>query len=206
MVPKRVPINHPLGLIWHPLEGAGRYLLSTNLSTSHHRHHICTKIGCLPRCGMVRTQRPVEALQIFTASELRDMNLQGEPERISMLWTRCSHCNNNKTTTAFTGCWKSEWVANHFWLVVSTHLKNISPNGSFPQIGMKIKNIWNHHLHNEYLVAFILDKPTGWNCRPVNLTQWCVRVSCRVAIFRFKSAARKVYPQELKDAVTYKPG
>ncbi len=31
-------------------------------------------------------------------------------------------------------------------LVVSTHLKNISQNGNLPQIGMKIKNIWNHHL------------------------------------------------------------
>ena len=29
--------------------------------------------------------------------------------------------------------------------MVSTHLKNISQIGSFPQIGMKIKNIWNHH-------------------------------------------------------------
>ena len=27
------------------------------------------------------------------------------------------------------------------WLVVSAHLKNISQIGSFPQIGMKIKNI-----------------------------------------------------------------
>ena len=30
--------------------------------------------------------------------------------------------------------------------MVSTHLKNISQNGSFPQIGVKIKNVWNHHL------------------------------------------------------------
>jgi len=30
--------------------------------------------------------------------------------------------------------------------VVSTHLKNISQIGSFPQVGMKINNIWNHHL------------------------------------------------------------
>ncbi len=29
--------------------------------------------------------------------------------------------------------------------MVSTHLKNISQIGSFPQIGTKIKNIWNHH-------------------------------------------------------------
>ncbi len=30
--------------------------------------------------------------------------------------------------------------------MVSTHLKNISQNGNLPQIGLKIKNIWNHHL------------------------------------------------------------
>ena len=29
--------------------------------------------------------------------------------------------------------------------MVSTHLKNISQNGNLPQIGVKIKNIWNHH-------------------------------------------------------------
>ena len=28
-----------------------------------------------------------------------------------------------------------------FWLVVSTHLKNISQNGNLPQVGAKIKNI-----------------------------------------------------------------
>ena len=30
--------------------------------------------------------------------------------------------------------------------MVSTHLKNISQIGSFPQIGMKIKNVSTHHL------------------------------------------------------------
>ena len=30
------------------------------------------------------------------------------------------------------------------WLVVSTPLKIFSQIGSFPQVGMKIKNIWNH--------------------------------------------------------------
>ena len=37
-------------------------------------------------------------------------------------------------------------VTNLCWLVVSTHLKNISQIGNLPQIGMKIKNVWNHHL------------------------------------------------------------
>ena len=31
-------------------------------------------------------------------------------------------------------------------LVVSAHLKNISQIGSFPQVGVNIKDIWNHHL------------------------------------------------------------
>ena len=30
------------------------------------------------------------------------------------------------------------------WLVVSSQLKNISKNGNLPQVGMKIKNVWNH--------------------------------------------------------------
>ena len=34
----------------------------------------------------------------------------------------------------------------YFQLVVSTPLKNISQIGNLPQIGMKMKNIWNHHL------------------------------------------------------------
>ena len=37
-------------------------------------------------------------------------------------------------------------LGNYYWLVVSTCLKHIGQLGSFPQIGMNIKNIWNHHL------------------------------------------------------------
>ena len=43
------------------------------------------------------------------------------------------------------------WTLHEFqkscinWLVVSTPLKNISQIGNLPQIGVKIKNIWNHH-------------------------------------------------------------
>ena len=33
------------------------------------------------------------------------------------------------------------WEGILIWLVVSTHLKNISQIGSFPQIGVKIKNL-----------------------------------------------------------------
>ena len=46
-------------------------------------------------------------------------------------------------------------VQSNFWAVnpllrssswwFPTHLKNISQNGNLPQIGMSIKNIWNHH-------------------------------------------------------------
>ena len=33
-----------------------------------------------------------------------------------------------------------------WWFQVSTHLNIISQIGSFPQVGMEIKNFWNHHL------------------------------------------------------------
>ena len=45
--------------------------------------------------------------------------------------------------------------------MVSTQLKNISQTGSFPQIGMKIKNIWKHHPVKHYsiwcLIPFFSD-------------------------------------------------
>ena len=40
--------------------------------------------------------------------------------------------------------------------MVSTHLKNISQIGSFPQVGLKIKHVWNHHLDNgDFLLAIV---------------------------------------------------
>ena len=33
-----------------------------------------------------------------------------------------------------------------YYVVVSTHLKNISPIGSFSQVGVNMKNIEHHHL------------------------------------------------------------
>ena len=42
------------------------------------------------------------------------------------------------------------------WLVVSTPLKNMSQIGSFFQVGVKIKNIWNHHLENHVVKVCFL--------------------------------------------------
>ena len=54
----------------------------------------------------------------------------------------------------FIAQWNIHYIINHshchwmglVYVVVSTHLKNISQFGSFPPpIGMNIKNVWNHH-------------------------------------------------------------
>ena len=49
-----------------------------------------------------------------------------------------------------TRCWKCksniQYPRDIIWLVVSTHLTSISQTGNLPQIGVKIKHIWNHHL------------------------------------------------------------
>ena len=42
--------------------------------------------------------------------------------------------------------WLSRLVLITIWLVVSTHLNNISQIGNLPQVGVKITNIWNQHL------------------------------------------------------------
>ena len=44
--------------------------------------------------------------------------------------------------------------STHIWLVVSTPLKNITQIGSFFQVGVNKKNIWNHQLDIIYPLLF----------------------------------------------------
>ena len=155
MVPKRVPINHPLGLIWHPLnlEGVGRYLLSTTTC-----QHLIIARAEVRHGAYTTASRGTPDLHCFRAEG-------HEPSRWARKddWmpTRCSHCNNTKRQqqSAGPGNLNGSQIISGWWLQPTW--KILVQIGSFPQIGMKIKNIWNHHLHNEYLFAFILDKPTG---------------------------------------------
>ena len=64
------------------------------------------------------------------------------------LWNSTENWHDNRKTTS--------------WLVVSTHLKNISQIGNLPQIGVKIKNIWNHHL-DKPLKMYLLFKKKGFS-------------------------------------------
>ena len=48
-----------------------------------------------------------------------------------------------KTFTPTHGSTNSSEITT--WLVVSTPLKNIRQIGNLPQIGVNIKNLWNHH-------------------------------------------------------------
>ena len=41
--------------------------------------------------------------------------------------------------------WHPFWTIFSSWWVVSTRLKNVGQIGSSPQVGVKIKNVWNHH-------------------------------------------------------------
>ena len=58
-----------------------------------------------------------------------------------VIWNQKFGRNRSSTLPPFPGS-----TRDPFWLVVSTHLKNISQNGNLPQLRVKIKNIWNHHL------------------------------------------------------------
>ena len=45
--------------------------------------------------------------------------------------------------------------------MVSTHLKNISKNENLPQIGVKINNIWNHHLDLHIHIHWVWPRPSN---------------------------------------------
>ena len=68
----------------------------------------------------------------------------GKPLR----WVIIFNLNHGSCLEGLKSSWNF-WTKNKtdlFWLVVSTHLKNISQNGNLPQIEVKVKNVWNHHL------------------------------------------------------------
>ena len=68
---------------------------------------------------------------------------------ISPSWSRSFSCGSDphEFLDGFLGFrLEGAFAIQLIWLVVSTHLKNISQIGNHPQVGVKIKNIWNHHL------------------------------------------------------------
>ena len=71
------------------------------------------------------------------------------------------HCS----TSNFQGQVKSAQLP---WLVVSTHLKNISQNGNLPQVGVKIKNIWNQHLVPPRIPVPVSHWPTASQWSPLH--------------------------------------
>ncbi len=79
----------------------------------------------------------------------------------------CEHEKNHPSHTGHTRIW-SGWTRMKpklNWLVVSTPLKNTSQNRNLPQIGVKIKHLWNHHLVKKTLRSHpkdgIVDEGTG---------------------------------------------
>ena len=70
------------------------------------------------------------------------------------------------------------------WLVVEpTHLKNTRQNGNLPQVGVKIKDIWNHHLVHPFQTGWL------WSTRGLlssSIWEICLGVSCL-----FKAGGKK---------------
>ena len=82
-------------------------------------------------------QQPLNLLSIHvTAWHESAVRIYGDPPSLQTCW------KVHKASIS-DGSWVMQY---NDWLVVSTHLKNISQNGNLPQIGVKIKNVWNHHL------------------------------------------------------------
>ena len=101
-----------------------------------------------------------------------------------------------KNITPHASCYFALTTIYLILLVVSTHLKNISQIGSFPQVGMKIKNISNHHLviyiyiyiFAKTLFAQITEYPRVKNNAETATTKGCPtwRQHLRLKLFRFR--------------------
>ena len=69
------------------------------------------------------------------------------------------------------------------WLVVEpTHLKNISQNGNLPQIGVKITNIWNHHLvtfHHTWWFEMATFQTSGCEAKKNGVLGMCMNIHLR---------------------------
>ena len=85
--------------------------------------------------------------------------LNRRPAQLPGRWGRRLQCRSCRSQATLSAAWMNQKftdsnieelmytlkVVNLYWLVVSTHLKNFSQIGNLPQVGMKIKNVWNHH-------------------------------------------------------------
>ena len=80
-------------------------------------------------------------------------------------------------------------------MVEPTQLKNMSQNGNLPQIGVNIKNIWNHHL----VIWLILVWLSSWTLRKrcflfYSIERSPVMSSCRKKQWRACSNAGRYMP------------
>ena len=71
-----------------------------------------------------------------------------------------------------------------FWLVVSTHLKNISQIGNLPQVGVKMKKHWNHHLVLQCMMGLQISEPRIPLVYPTELEERWPLISSEQLIWR----------------------
>ena len=94
----------------------------------------------------------------------------------------CSGCGAANCLRYFRWCWWKENLGKtnlrKKWKPFlvggwATHLKNMSQNGNLPQIGVKIKNIWNHHLVLETIFDYSFQVSTiGFLPRKKNVNRF----------------------------------
>ena len=79
-----------------------------------------------------RVSVPLPTLQLWDPGNRTEDELHGG-----------NRCGWSKLLSRVLGWSSKYWI---YVFLVGGFKKNISQNGNFPQIGVKIKNIWNHHL------------------------------------------------------------
>ena len=158
---------------------AGRYCVNIARCRLRKTLRFFFQSGCKPLQSPTDAPHPPHKLSIYILSTLHihintwghHQILQGSQDQV--LWSSWSWILLLLCWQLFRsyGAPKKEWIAwviskperffvdtftpTLYWLVVSTHLKSMSQIGNLPQIGVKIKHIWNHHLVYVYIIIYL---------------------------------------------------
>ena len=125
--------------------------LFANRVKLHMKKTVCYRTCCLH----LLSQRPKHCgkKKLFSYYICNPKKFKAEPlpesDILMIPWANMK-CIPNLNFQDISKVWKNSQGKKHMsfilWLVVSTYLKNISQNGNLPQTGLKIQNVWNHHL------------------------------------------------------------
>ena len=125
-----------VGFAFHRIHGTGLYLPTWQVKNGHMNKGNCRTYSLHGSFGYIMKTKSRYHMIILKCGTYHGTSVNLTHHVLSNL------CIHQTIQTRKTRAVYKSLISYHDWLVVSTHLKNISQIGSFPQVGLKIKKIF----------------------------------------------------------------